>query len=146
MKIKLGWDTCIILSIVTFISFIIYIAFFFKNIDSQLVSEKYYEDELKYQETINEKKNALKLSDKINILTSPYGIKVIFYISNGYGSIKLFRFSSKNLDLTRYFNISGRNKLFINKKFLRKGYYKIIIRLKHNKTKYFFEKNLYWNE
>ncbi|WP_185878069.1 FixH family protein [Blattabacterium cuenoti] len=146
MKIKLGWDTSIILSMVTFMSFIIYIAFFFPNIESQLVSEKYYEDELKYQEIINEKKNASKLSDKINILTSSTGINIIFHISNGYGSIKLFRYSSKDLDLIRYFDLSTRKKLFINKKFLKKGYYKVIIRFKNNKVKYFIEKNLYWNK
>ncbi|WP_238785096.1 FixH family protein [Blattabacterium cuenoti] len=147
MKIKFNWDTGILLSLVIFIIFIIYVAFFFPHVGSQLVSDRYYEEEMKYQEIINEKKNVLELPEKIKIFILSSGIEIQFPLINYdfYGFFTLFRSSSKDLDLTRSFKISksSKKRLFIPKKFLKKGYYKLIIRWKSNK-KYFFEENIYW--
>jgi FixH. len=149
MKIKFNWNTGIILSLVVFIIFISYIAFFFPHVESQLVTDKYYEEEMKYQEIINEKKNVLNLPKKITVLILNYGIEIIFPAINNdiHGIFTLFRYSSKDLDFTHTFKIlkSYKKILFIPKKFLKKGYYKLIIRWKADK-KYFFEKDILWNE
>ncbi|WP_185871280.1 FixH family protein [Blattabacterium cuenoti] len=148
MKIKFNWDVGIVLSLITFITFIIYIAFFFPNVESQLVSDKYYEEEIKYQEIINEKKNFSNLSKKIKIIPIKYsGIRIMIpYDKNDiYGYFTLFRSSSKDLDVTKYFKISkSSNVLFIPKKLLKRGSYKLIIRWKSNEKKYLFEKNIFW--
>ncbi|WP_185850579.1 FixH family protein [Blattabacterium cuenoti] len=148
MKIKFNWDVGIMLSLVTFITFIIYIAFFFPNVESQLVSDKYYEEEIKYQEIINEKKNVSNLPKKIKIIPIKYsGIRIMIpYDKNDiYGYFTLFRSSSKDLDVTKYFKISkSSNVLFIPKKLLKRGSYKLIIRWKSNEKKYLFEKNIFW--
>ncbi|WP_238785064.1 FixH family protein [Blattabacterium cuenoti] len=145
---KFNWDTGIVLSLVVFIIFIIYIAFFFPHVGSQLVSDRYYEEEMRYQEIINEKKNALKLPVKIKVISLHYGIEITFPPVNHdiHGFFTLFRSSSKNLDFTKSFKIlkSSKKILLIPKKFLKKGYYKLIIRWKTNK-KYFFEKDIFWN-
>ncbi|ACY40421.1 hypothetical protein BLBBGE_413 [Blattabacterium sp. (Blattella germanica) str. Bge] len=147
MKIKFNWDTGIVLSLVFFIIFIIYIAFFFPHVGSQLVSDRYYEEEMKYQEIINEKKNVLELPKKIKISILSSGVEILFppINDNFYGFFTLFRSSSKDLDLTKSFKIlkSSKKILFIPKKFLKKGYYKLIIRWKSGK-KYFFEKDIIW--
>ncbi|AWU43809.1 cytochrome C oxidase Cbb3 [Blattabacterium sp. (Cryptocercus kyebangensis)] len=148
MKIKFSWGTGIILSFSFFIIFIIYIAFFFPHVGSQLVSDRYYEEEMRYQEIINEKKNVLKLPNKIKIFILSSGIKIIFpeVLDNIHGFFTLFRFSSKYLDFTRSFKIfkSSSKILFIPKKILKKGFYKLIIRWESDKKKYFFEKDLFW--
>ncbi|WP_185869811.1 FixH family protein [Blattabacterium cuenoti] len=148
MKIKFNWDTGIVLSLVIFITFIIYITFFFPHVGSELVSDKYYEEEIKYQEIINERKNALKLPKKIKVYILSYGIKIIFPSINNInnninGFFTLFRSSSKNLDYSKTFKLNKNKILFIPKKFLKKGYYKLIIRWKSDK-KYFFEEDLFW--
>ncbi|WP_185858720.1 FixH family protein [Blattabacterium cuenoti] len=147
MKIKFNWDIGIFLSFFIFIIFIIYISLFFPHEKSELVSDRYYEEEIKYQEIINEKKNGSTLPKKIKIFIFYSGIQIIFpsMKSNSNGFITLFRFSSKDLDIKRSFEIlkDSNKTLFIPKKFLRKGYYKIIIRWKSDK-KYFFEKDIYW--
>ncbi|WP_238785662.1 FixH family protein [Blattabacterium cuenoti] len=143
------WEISVIFSLIIFIIFIIYISFFFPNLKRELISENYYEEEIKYQDIINEKKNASKISKKIDIKTTNNGIEILFpsYYYNTHGIITLLRYSSKNLDFTRNFEIvknKSNKKIFINKNFLKKGQYKIIIRWKHNKKKYFFEKELLW--
>ncbi|WP_341653211.1 FixH family protein [Blattabacterium cuenoti] len=148
MKIKFNWDTGIVLSLVFFIIFITYIAFFFPHVGSQLVSDRYYEEEIKYQEIINEKKNVSKLPIKIKVFILNSGIKIIFPPVNNdiHGFFTLFRSSSKDLDCTKSFNLLKNSKkiLLIPKKFLKKGYYKLIIRWKTDK-KFFFEKDIFWN-
>ncbi|WP_185867343.1 FixH family protein [Blattabacterium cuenoti] len=149
MKIKFNWDIGIVLPLVVFIIFITYIAFFFPHVGSQLVSDRYYEEEMKYQEIINEKKNMLKLPTKIKVFILYSGIEIIFPSVNNdiYGFFTLFRSSSKDLDFSQSFKIlkSSKKILLIPKRFLKKGYYKLIIRWKINK-KYFFEKDIYWNQ
>ncbi|WP_185860917.1 FixH family protein [Blattabacterium cuenoti] len=148
MKIKFSWDIGIVLSLVFFIIFITYIAFFFPHVGSQLVSDRYYEEEIKYQEIINEKKNVLELPIKIKIFILYSGIEIIFPPVNNdiYGFFTLFRSSSQDLDFTQSFKIlkSSKKILFIPKKILRKGYYKLIIRWKTDK-KFFFEKDIFWH-
>ncbi|WP_341658482.1 FixH family protein [Blattabacterium cuenoti] len=148
MKIKFNWDTGIVLSLVFFIIFITYIAFFFPHVGSQLVSDRYYEEEMKYQEIINEKKNVSKLPIKIKVFILNSGIKIIFPPVNNdiHGFFTLFRSSSKDLDFTKSFNLLKDSKkiLLIPKRFLKKGYYKLIIRWKTDK-KFFFEKDIFWN-
>ncbi|WP_341663993.1 FixH family protein [Blattabacterium cuenoti] len=148
MKMKFNWDTGIVLSLVFFIIFITYIAFFFPHVGSQLVSDRYYEEEMKYQEIINEKKNVSKLPIKIKVFILNSGIKIIFPPVNNdiHGFFTLFRSSSKDLDHTQFFNLLKNSKkiLLIPKRFLKKGYYKLIIRWKTDK-KFFFEKDIFWN-
>ncbi|WP_185864005.1 FixH family protein [Blattabacterium cuenoti] len=148
MKMKFNWDTGIVLSLVFFIIFITYIAFFFPHVGSQLVSDRYYEEEMKYQEIINEKKNVSKLPIKIKVFILNSGIKIIFPPVNNdiHGFFTLFRSSSKDLDFTQFFKLLKNSKkiLLIPKRFLKKGYYKLIIRWKTDK-KFFFEKDIFWN-
>lgn len=67
MKIKFNWGIGITIFISAFILLnIIFIIFAFgQRVD--LVTEKYYEKELKYQEVIDKKQNSGKLSKELNI-------------------------------------------------------------------------------
>ncbi|WP_185868678.1 cytochrome C oxidase Cbb3 [Blattabacterium cuenoti] len=148
MKIKFNWGIGISLSIICFMIFILYMAFFFPNVESQLISNKYYEDEIKYQEIINEKNNVLNFPEKVKVMILYNGIEIRFpydYENTVQGFVKLLRFSSKDLDITKHFCIIKycEKKIFIPKHQLKRGYYKLIIRWKSN-NKFFFEKNLFW--
>ncbi|AER40460.1 MAG: FixH family protein [Flavobacteriales bacterium] len=148
MKIKFIWEKGIVLSLVLFIIFIIYIAFFFPHVESELVSDRYYEEEMRYQEIINEKKNVSKLPNKIQIVLLSSGIRITFpkILDNIHGFFTLLRSSSKDLDVRQSFNIwkDSKKVLFIPKSFLKRGYYKLIIRWESDRKRYFFEKDLFW--
>lgn len=51
--------------------FIIYISFIRKNVASELVSDRSYEDEMKYQEIIDERNNANALDETVSIKVLP---------------------------------------------------------------------------
>ncbi|NQX81491.1 MAG: FixH family protein [Flavobacteriaceae bacterium] len=105
MKLKLNWVQSIILSFVLFISFILY--FIFTTLtnpkyDHKLVSEEYYNEELKYQELIDSQQNYNTLGEYIEFSQSSEGIKLIF---TGFfadktlkGTVKLYRPSNGALD------------------------------------------------
>ena len=70
MKIKFKSIWLVPLALFSFMSFISYIAFIKPSKISQLVSNKYYEAEIKYQKVINEKKNAINLKlHKVEIIS-----------------------------------------------------------------------------
>ncbi|WP_185872924.1 cytochrome C oxidase Cbb3 [Blattabacterium cuenoti] len=150
MKIKFNLEIIIISSLSLFICFIIYITFFFPHKESELISNRYYEEEMRYQEIINEKQNLLFLSGNIKILMYTSGIYIIFpkIKNNIFGTYTLLRYSSKNMDVKHNFEIVCNKKktIFIPCNILKKGNYKLMIRWTSNKTKYFFEKDIFWNE
>jgi uncharacterized membrane protein YukC len=56
MKFRFNWLIGMIIIMILFISFIIYTAFIHTKISSELISDHYYEEEIEYQEIIDEKK------------------------------------------------------------------------------------------
>ncbi|WP_185882584.1 cytochrome C oxidase Cbb3 [Blattabacterium cuenoti] len=149
MKTKLNVEIVIISSLSVFICFIIYITFFFPHKESQLISDKYYEEEMRYQDIINEKQNLLSLSENIKILMCTSGIYIIFpkMIDNIFGTYTLLRYSSKNMDIKQHFAIifNKKKQLFIPCNLLKTGTYKLMIRWQSNKKQFFFEKDIFWN-
>ncbi|WP_185855696.1 FixH family protein [Blattabacterium cuenoti] len=152
MRIKFNWFIGVTLSIILFIIFVVFIAFIlpiiFPNVKSQLISNEYYKEEIKYQEIINEKKNTIKFPNRIKVLISKNGIITTFPLDKGnvvHGVLTLLRFSSNKLDIKKnfYFIKFFEKRLFISKNELKKGYYKLIIRFVSDR-KYFFEKDLFW--
>ncbi|MGY6647387.1 FixH family protein [Wenyingzhuangia sp. IMCC45574] len=67
---KINWGTGIVLFFAAFISFILFFVvktFTQKQYDYDLVSEAYYEEELKFQNTIDHASNANKLENQVVI-------------------------------------------------------------------------------
>ena len=73
---KWNWGTKIIISFVLFGAFILYMVVQAFMMDFDLVSENYYQDELAFQDRIDEKANLLKSGDQVAINQS--GEKVVF--------------------------------------------------------------------
>jgi hypothetical protein len=128
-----------------FIFFIIYITHSKDNLISELVSKKYYEEEIKYQNIIKYKENALSIKDKIKIKRSKIGIEIIFPYRINYNYIKiiLFRSSDKKLDLNKKFFLSKKNNIVIPTNKLKYGMYRIIIFWKNNNKKFLIEKSFF---
>ena len=107
MKIKLSWPTGIILALGAFIIFIlsfVYKATFMPEYDHELVSDEYYNDELKYQEEIDKLKRAAGLEENVSIKKVATGLLMTFPSEFDFkqikGSISFKRLSNQNIDFS----------------------------------------------
>lgn len=144
MKIRFHWWTGIVIIILSFIFFIIYTAFIHTKISSELVSDHYYEEEIEYQEIINEKKNVVFFT-KFNVKVFPLGIKIYSFNGRNISStLNLLRFSNKHLDVARVIQLDTTGKKIIPAYILKDGTYSLRIRWKYSGKIYFVEQNIKW--
>lgn len=146
MKIKFKSIYLIPLAIFSFMSFISYIAFIRPSKISQLVSNKYYEAEIKYQKVINEKKNAINLKDRIEIKSLSEGLKIKFpphfNTSSTTGILELIYYPDEKWDIKMKF--SKEKELFIPQGKLKTGLYNVILKWTYKNKKYLIEEKILW--
>ena len=76
---KINWGTGIVIAIVLFMSFIMYFVISMstdKKFSHDLVTEKYYEKELAYQDQIDAEENTRQLKEGIRIVKSEKGLLI----------------------------------------------------------------------
>ena len=137
------------LALVSFICFISYIAFLRPVKISQLVSNRYYEDEIKYQKVIDEKNNADHLKKPVQIeLIDNKGIRISFPISfyktNTKGSYYLLYYPNSQEDLKGTIAYFSEKETFIPASRLKKGHYNLILKWETKDKKYLIERKLTW--
>ncbi|CAM1366093.1 FixH protein [Tenacibaculum sediminilitoris] len=145
---KLNWGTGIVIAIIGFIGFIMYFVIIMstgKNYNHDLVTEKYYQQELEFQDKINATKNAKELKKNIEIEKVSEGLKVYFPIDFNPKDIKgkvfLYRPSDKQLDFEMPISISE-TYLLVPEKRLLGGRWNITISWKYKSKDYLFQKEL----
>ncbi|MDD7913672.1 FixH family protein [Polaribacter ponticola] len=145
---KINWGTGIVIAIVAFIGFILYFVITMstnKMYSYDLVTDKYYQQELKYQQEIDATKNASKLKENITLNKSEKGLNVIFPKGFDYDKIKgkvfLYRPSNKQLDFEMSISTSSQY-LLVPEKRLLDGRWNIIINWSYNNKDYLFKKEL----
>lgn len=142
MKISFHWLIGIIIIMITFILFIIYTAFFHIKISSELISDHYYEEEIEYQEIIDEKKNAVYFTS-FNVQVLPIGIKISSLSKNNIsGTLNLLRLSNKHLDIARIIQLDTSGKKVIPAYILNHGSYLLRIKCKYSGKIYLIEQNI----
>ena len=111
---KFNWGTGIFIAIVAFMSFILYFVITMstdKSYHHDLVTEKYYQKELSYQDEIDAVKNASKLKEKVTVQKTENGIKIEFpkefTPKDITGKVFLYRPSAKQLDFEIPISISN---------------------------------------
>ena len=75
---RISWGYSILISISAFVLMMGYLAYRSINTRYELVSEKYYRDELEYQKVIDAGKNALTLSRAIQLEFAEGTLNVVF--------------------------------------------------------------------
>jgi nitrogen fixation protein FixH len=102
---KFNWGTGIVIAIFGFIGFIMYFVITMSTdhtYSHDLVTDKYYQAELNYQQEINAVKNANALTEHIDIERNQKGLKINFPKNFNPKEIKgkvfLYRPSNKQLD------------------------------------------------
>mgnify|MGYP000468383723 CR=1 FL=1 len=145
---RINWGKGIVIAIVMFMSFILYFVISMSTdakFSHDLVTEKYYEKELKYQEKIDAAKNAQELKETIEIEKTADGLILkfpkIFEKKTLEGKVFLYRPSDKQLDFEIPFSKTN-NYLLVPDKSLLGGRWNISIEVTHLKKSYLFTEEI----
>ncbi|MBL4604336.1 MAG: FixH family protein [Flavobacteriaceae bacterium] len=145
---KINWGKGIVIAIISFVSFIMYFVISMSTNEKfrhDLVTEKYYEKELNYQQVINATKNAKSLKEDIKIIKDTKGLQIqlpkIFEKGKVEGKVFLYRPSNKQLDFEIPISITD-NYLLVPEKRLLGGRWNISVNLKYNNKDYYFSKKI----
>lgn len=145
---KLNWGTGIVLAIVGFIGFIMYFVITMstdKKYNHDLVTEKYYQKELEFQNSIEAAQNAKQLKNNITIKKSEGGLIINFPKDFDYQKIKgkvfLYRPSNKQLDFELPLSLSN-TYLLVPEKRLLGGRWNITINWEYEGKDYLFKEEL----
>lgn len=144
------WGHGIILALGSFIVFILSMLFLFPNgqKNSEMVTDKYYEEELEYQSVIDAKKRADSIKEKPAFSQNAEGIRLTFpkNINNTNSDIKfvLNRSDDQNLDVKRSEKLDANQSFLIPAKVLIKGNYTLRLMWTTNKTDYRLDYDVIW--
>ena len=145
---KINWGTGIVIAIVSFIGFIMYFVIQMSTDNKyshDLVSEKYYQKELEYQNDIDASINASELKENIKLQKTVEGLRIYFPKSFSINQIKgkvfLYRPSNKQLDFEIPISLSNPY-LLVPEKRLLDGRWNITIKWNHKDTAYLFKEEL----
>ena len=147
---KLTWGHGVAIALASFIAFILFMIFVFSNgmQNSELISDNYYHDELTYQDVINAKNNADKLSEKPIYKQTSEGIAIIFPENNAPENskvnIELFRTEDSNLDVKKELTLNEKNEIIIPATVINKGSYTLKVKWNKNKTPYQIDYDVQW--
>ncbi len=145
---KINWGTGIVITIVLFIGFIMYFVVTMSTnngYNHDLVTEKYYQKELVYQEKIDASKNAAALKEGLNIEQTKEGLMIGFPSELDptliKGKVFLYRPSNKQLDFE--IPISLLNKyLLVPDKSLLGGRWNITVEFEYGGKNYLYKKEI----
>lgn len=146
---KINWGTGIIIAFGLFMSFILYFVIKVstnEKYDHSLVADDYYEQELAYQNDINQIKNTKKLGIKLDFKRTENGITVQFpenfkIDNNTQVKISLYRPSNEKLDSDFLTNLSSNATVLIPKNKLVDGKWDIKLYWKQNNKSFLYKKD-----
>jgi nitrogen fixation protein FixH len=145
---KFNWGTGIVIAIIGFMSFIMYFVITMSTDNTyshDLVTDKYYQAELNYQQEIDAEKNANNLAEKIKVEKSAKGLKIYFpeniQPKSIDGKVFLYRPSNKQLDFEIPISIS-KTYLLVPEQRLVDGRWNMKILWKYKNTNYLVKKEL----
>lgn len=145
---KINWGTGIVIAIISFITFIMFMVVTMvsdKAYNHDLVTDNYYQKELKYQEDIDASKNLKKLEYPLSVQKVTEGIEIVFpkdlAPDNIKGKIFLYRPSNKALDSEMNININ-QHSMLISNEVLVSGRWDIVVDFTYNNQKYYHKEQI----
>ncbi|MEE9406663.1 MAG: FixH family protein [Polaribacter sp.] len=145
---KFNWGTGIVVAIIAFMSFILYMVITMstdKSYSYDLVTEKYYQKEVGFQEEINAEKNASELVENVSVIRTKEGLHIQFpkefLPKDIQGKVFLYRPSNKQLDFEIPISISN-TYLLVPEKRLLDGRWNIIVTWNYKNKDYLFKKEI----
>ena len=139
MKFNWGWGIFIVL--VLFIAFIGNLVYKSSQVRIDLVSENYYDKEIKYQEQIEREKNSMSLQHDIHIIKNPDFVEIVYPLdfvgSQITGNIQFFKPDDASQDYMLDIRSSDLNSQIINTRAFKSGWWEIKINWTYRNTDYY---------
>lgn len=142
---KINWGARIAILYTGFVLLILFLVFKSFQVDVDLVTEDYYEQELKFQEIINKKANANRLSEGLIYVLDAKSLLFSFPIDqrNIEGKIKIYRPSNKKFDRLFIIELNEENQIDLDLENSPSGLYKMMIDWSNDSIGYYVEKDIY---
>lgn len=146
---KINWGLGITLVALSFVVFILQLVCRCTNEKVDLVNEKYYEQEIRYQEQIDRRTNVNSLQQKIDITVEGQQLEVVYpksaTLKDIAGTITLFRPDDSSLDFVVPVRPEkeGRQLVAMNKK--KPGRWKVQITWTDGEVPFYQEENIWIN-
>lgn len=146
---NLNWGHGLAIALGCFILFILFLIFIFPmgKQNADMISNNYYEEELKYQDVIDAKNNAAKLEKTPTYKTTGEGLLVTFpetiKVDENTVNFVLFRTEDSNLDVKKEVTLQH-NLFLIPAKVISKGSYTLKLKWKENKKPYQVDYDILW--
>lgn len=143
---RLSWGTGIIITCAVFMMISLGTTIFFMNQDVDLVSDKYYEKELKYQQQINKLQQTKDMNADVEIQSSDKSIILKFpdkFIrSNVSGEVVLYRPSNAGKDYIIPVAIGADGSQQISTDKISRGLWKVKISWESDSNHFYSEKSM----
>lgn len=142
---KINWGARIAILYIGFVLLILFLVIKSFQVDVDLVTEDYYELELKFQEIINKKANANRLAVGLTYKLDAKSLLFSFPLDQKKieGNIMIYRPSNKNLDRVFQIKLDKENKILLDLDNSPTGLYKMKIDWTNESTGYYVEKDIY---
>jgi hypothetical protein len=145
---KINWGTGIVLAFIAFISFIMFFVVSMNvqsEYDHDLVTDSYYEEELKYQNDIDKQRNAQKLVQNVTYTQTAAGIEITFpetfAVENIKGKVFLYRPSNRQFDFEIPISLSNHTLLIPDNRLLG-GRWNLTVDWNYNKEYYLYKEEI----
>lgn len=138
----MNYGHAITIAFVLFMLFILSMVFKAFTLNFDLVSENYYDKEIRYQEQIEKTKNSRALAKDISWLLKDEGIEIRFPEKENFaisGTLQLMRPSDKSKDIITPISLNKNNVQLIEASKLMTGKYLLQIEWQQGETSYFYE-------
>ncbi|HRO07597.1 MAG TPA: FixH family protein [Saprospiraceae bacterium] len=141
---RINWGTGIGIFIVVFITTLAYVLYKSTQYKESLVVDKYYEEDLAYQQVMNKKQNTAELPQKIKLKYAESEKKIIIIFPTDSlhsieGSILMYNPVSDKLDVKYEYNLGLDSMYIIPTADLKTGKYRIKIDWQRGDKKYYQE-------
>ncbi|MCD9853970.1 FixH family protein [Epilithonimonas sp. JDS] len=146
---NLNWGHGLMIALGCFILFILFLIFIFPmgKQNAEMISNNYYEEELKYQDVIDAKNNAAKLEKTPTYKITSEGLLITFpetiKVDENTVNFVLFRTEDSNLDVKKEVTLQH-NLFLIPAKVISKGSYTLKLKWTENKKPYQVDYDILW--
>lgn len=139
----MDWGKGIFITIVVFVIFMIsLVVVCIKQDDIHLVTQNYYEEEIKYQDQIDKMINASEIGYNVLVYDNQPKKLDLLLPKGAKGTLHLFRPSDARLDQKIAFDISETNKSSVDVKDLKPGYWRIKLSWSEDGKEFYEEKKI----
>lgn len=139
----MDWGKGIVLTIIAFVGFIMtLVVISVRQDDIHLVTENYYEKEIKYQDQINREKSAAGLDREVLVFDSQTKTMVLDLPVGVKGSLQFFRPSDARLDQELSIDILQEGKTSVPLEKLKSGYWRVQLTWTENGVDFYKEEKI----